>query len=350
MDFRSDNVAGAAPEIVEAVAAAARGTASAYGDDDITRGLDQTFSALFETDVRVFPVLTGTAANAIGLSAFTPPYGVIYAVSGAHVLVDECAAPELFTGGAKVAAVAGRDGKMDPDDLRHQLATAGRGFVHAAQPACISLTQSTEMGAVYTPGEITALAEIARKAGLAVHMDGARFANAVAASGETPAATTWRAGVDVLSFGATKNGALAAEAIVLFRTERAEDLMYRHKRAGQLLSKMRFVSAQLDASVRDGLWLRLADHANRMGRVLADGLAAIPLARLAGPCEANEIFVELPRSVIDGLRGEGFQFYDWPETAADTITIRLVTRHDTREDEVAQLLAAVERLAASGRA
>ena len=338
MDFRSDNVASAAPEIVDAVVEAARTSATPYGGDPWTEGLEPAFSALFETPVLVFPAVTGTAANALAVASLTPPWGVIYAARAAHVENDECGAPEFMTGGAKVTGVDERFGKIEPAALEAALAAAGAGEVHWSQPACLSLTQPTEMGQVYTPDELAALTGIARRHGLAVHMDGARFANAVAAGGASPAALTWRAGVDALSFGATKNGALAAEAIVLFDPGQATDLAFRHKRAGQLLSKMRFVSAQLAAYIQNGLWLRLAAQANRQARRLAQGLEAVPGATLAAPVQANEIFVALPAAVIDGLAAAGVLFYRWPETDPAATTIRLVTRHDTDEHEVDALI------------
>ncbi len=344
-DFRSDNVASVAPAILDAIVAAGRSNAGAYGDDALSTGLDEAFSALFETPVRVFPAVTGTAANALAVSPFTPPYGVIYAAEGAHIAVDECGAPELMTGGAKVQTLPAPDGKLDPATLDAALRSAGRGEVHWPQPALLSLTQATEQGAVYGADEIAALTAVAKRHTLAVHMDGARFANAVVASGASPSALTWQAGVDVLSFGATKNGGFIAEAIVLFDLARAEDLTFRHKRAGQLLSKMRLVSAQLHAYLADGLWLALARQANAMGKRLADGLRASPHAALVGPAQANEIFATLPRRVIDGLTKEGFGFYPWPETDPATTTIRLVTRHDTAAADVDALLAAIDRLA-----
>ena len=346
MDFRSDNVASAAPEIVDAVVEAARVSATPYGGDPITEGLEPAFSDLFETEVRVFPVVTGTAANALAVAALTPPWGVIYAAHAAHVQNDECGAPEFMTGGAKVTGIEERFGKIVPAALDAALAAAGAGEVHWSQPACLSLTQPTEMGQVYTPDELSGLTAIARRHGLAVHMDGARFGNAVAASGESPATLTWRAGVDALSFGATKNGAMAAEAIVLFDTGRAAELAFRHKRAGQLLSKMRFVSAQLAAYIADGLWLRLAEKANLQAQRLAAGLEAVPGATLAAPAAANEIFVTLPAAVIDGLAQAGVLFYRWPETDPEATTIRLVTRHDTDESEVDALIETAQRLAA----
>lgn len=345
MDFRSDNVASVAPEIVEAVARAAQTSAAPYGGDPITAGLEPAFSALFEAPVRVFPVVTGTAANALALAAFTPPYGVVYGARDAHIENDECGAPAFMTGGAKVVGVEERFGKIVPAALEAAIARAGKGEVHWSQPACLSLTQPTEMGQIYTADEVAALTAIARRHALAVHMDGARFGNAVAASGAHPAALTWRAGVDALSFGATKNGAMAAEAIVLFDPGRAADLAFRHKRAGQLLSKMRFVSAQLAAYVADDLWLRLAAQANREACRLARGLAALPGAQLAAPVAANEVFVTLPASMIDGLAAAGVLFYRWPESDPAATTIRLVARHDTAPEEVDALLAAARHAA-----
>ena len=355
MDFRSDNVAGVAEEIMVAIADANTGTATAYGDDEISQALEPAYSKLFEADVRVFPVLTGTIANSLSASLLSPPWGAIFAEAESHIYQDDCGAPELFTGGAKIIPLQSRDGKIQPVDLHNRLATAGQGFVHASQPSAFSLTQSSEAGAVYTPEEVAELAAIAKKAGLGVHMDGARFANAVAAlnagnQSTSPADITWRAGVDVLSFGATKNGALGAEAIILFRTDLAKEMSFRHKRAGQLASKMRYISAQLAAYIEDDLWLRLADHANRLCAALAQGLGAISGVEIGSYGGANELFVELSGEVVIALRQEGFEFYDWPETVPAAVgrrcTIRLVTRHDMTEGEVKGLIAAVKQFAA----
>lgn len=354
MDFRSDNTASVAEEIMAAITAANVGTAAGYGDDDISQSLQPAYSELFETDVRVFPVLTGTIANALSVSVLSPSWGAIFAEADSHINQDECGAPELFTGGAKLISLEGRNGKIPPEELSRRLATAGKGFVHSAQPAAFSVTQTSESGAVYSAQEITELCTIAKQAGLGVHMDGARFANAVAAlnAGNESASVadlTWRAGVDVLSFGATKNGALGAEAIILFRTDLAEEMTFRHKRAGQLASKMRYISAQLAAYIEDGLWLRLADHANRMCALLAEGLGEIAAVKVDAFGGANELFVELPGEAVVALREEGFEYYDWPEVVAAEIgrrsSIRLVTRHDTSESEVQGLIAAVKRLA-----
>ena len=354
MDFRSDNVASVAPEIMAAIAAANVGPAAGYGDDEISQRLEPAYSELFETDVRLFPVLTGTIANALSAAVLSPSWGAIYAETEAHINQDECGAPEFFTGGAKILPLQGINGKIQAEELRRRVDAGPKGFVHAAQPAALSITQTNESGTIYSAGEIAELSSIAHGAGLAMHMDGARFANAVAALNDgnqscSPADLTWRAGVDVISFGATKNGALGAEAIILFRTELAEEMAFRHKRAGQLASKMRYISAQLEAYIQDGLWLRMAAHANSMCWALADGLGAFAGVRIDKFGGANELFVELPGEMVVTLREQGFQFYDWPETIAAgpdrRCTIRLVTRHDTNPGEVNGLIAAVKKLA-----
>lgn len=339
MNFMSDNVAGAAPEILAALTAANQGAAPSYGADEWTRRLTARLSALFEREVAVFPVATGTAANALALAAVTPPWGSIYCHAEAHIQADECGAPEMYTGGAKLVPLDGAHGKLDPDRLSAALGRAPKGFVHAVQPAALSLTQATEAGTVYSPAEIAALSAIAAHHGLRVHMDGARFANAVASLGCSPADVTWRAGVDVLSFGATKNGALGAEAVVFFDRDLSEDFGYRRKRAAHLFSKMRFLSAQLDAYLTDGLWLRLAGHANRMARRLADGLSALPGAAPVHPVEANELFIALPEPVIAGLETAGFGFYRW-----DGPVLRLVTAWNTEQAHVDALVATARKL------
>ncbi|MFC7333228.1 threonine aldolase family protein [Rhodocista pekingensis] len=346
MNFMSDNVSGAAPEILAALnEVSAAGAMPSYGADPVTARLDGRMTALFGTPVTTFPVATGTAANALALSVLTPPYGAVYCHAEAHINVDECGAPEMFTSGAKLIPLPGAHGKLTPQGLADALARAHVGFVHAVQPAALSLTQVTEAGTVYTPDEVAALCAVAKRHGLKVHMDGARFANAVASLGCDPAEVTWRAGVDVLSFGATKNGALAAEAVVFFDRALAESFGYRRKRAGHLFSKMRFLSAQLDAYLTDGLWLRLAGHANAMAQALGAGLAALPGASLRAPVEANEVFVELPEAVTEGLLERGFQFYRW-----DGAVVRLVTAWNTQAGDVAALVAAARELASGAPA
>ncbi len=334
MDFRSDNTAPASPAILAALAAANAGSASSYGADAITQRLSQRFAELFEHEVAVFPVATGTAANSLALAALSPPWGVIYCHAGAHIAEDECGAPEFFTGGAKLIGLPGADGKLTPETLEG--AIAGAGVQHHAQPAAISLSQSTEAGTIYRPAEIAAIAAVARRHRLGLHVDGARLGNAVAALGCAPAEISWRAGVDALSFGATKNGALAAEAVIFFDPGRPKDLLYRRKRGGHLLSKMRYLSAQLDAYLDGHLWLANARHANAMATRLGAGLAGIKGARLRHPVEANEVFVELTETCIAALEAAGFGFHRWggPQSSC----IRLVTSFATDPADVDALL------------
>ena len=339
MNFSSDNVTGVAPEIMAALATANAGAAAAYGADAVTEGLVRRFSEVFEREVAVSPVATGTVANALALACLTPPWGVIYGHRDAHFQVDECGAPEFYTGGAKLRMLEGDHGKITAAGL--EAAITGRGVVHHAQPASVSLTQASEAGTVYQVAEIEAVAEVCRRHGLALHMDGSRFANAVVALERSPAELTWRAGVEALSFGATKNGAMAAEAVVFFDPVKAADFAYRRKRGGHLFSKMRFLSAQLEAYLADDLWLRNARHANRMAARLAVGLEAVPGARLQHPVEANELFVELPDPVIRGLYADGFQFYRWDNEAS--VVIRLVTAFDTAPAAVDAFLASARR-------
>lgn len=342
MNFASDNVSGIAPEILAAIEAANHGAAMPYGADEITRRLEQRFVAVFEHEVAVFLVATGTAANVLALAAYVPPWGAIYCHEGAHIATDECGAPEFFTGGAKLVTCSGEHGKLTPQSLEARI--GGAGVVHKVQPAALSITQETEAGTVYRPDEIAALSGLARHHGLALHMDGARFANAVASLGCSPAAITWRAGVDVLSFGATKNGALAAEAVLFFDPAKADALPFRRKRSGHLLSKLRFVAAQLDAYLEGDLWLRNARHANAMAARLGTGLACLPGARLLHPIDGNEVFVELTATAIERLRAAGFGFYHRHQAPI----LRLVTAFDTDPAAVdAFLCVASDALSAS---
>ncbi len=340
MNFASDNVGGAHPAILAALAeAAASGPAAAYGADPYSAALAARLGALFEHAVAVFPVATGTAANALALAALTPPWGGVLCHAHAHIQDDECGAVEALSG-ARLLPVPGADGKLTPALLAARLATMRRGDQHQVQPAAISLSQATECGTLYRPAEVAALGAFARDQGLRLHMDGARFANAVARLGCAPAALTWQAGVDVLSLGATKNGALAAEAVLFFDRDLARDFSYRRKRAGHLLSKMRFLSAQLLAYLDHDLWLVNAQRANGLADRLAAGLAAVPGLALAHPVEANEVFVEMPAALAERLLGAGAQFYPWGPTAADGRgCYRLVTGFDTPETAVRQFIA-----------
>jgi threonine aldolase len=347
--FASDNTAPVAPEVMEAILAANRGPASSYGADELTTRLTALAREVFETDLAIFPVATGTAANGLALAAVSPPYGAIYCHETAHILLEECGAPEFYTGGAKLIGLPGAAGRLLPAALAQALAQAAESGVHHAAPAALSLTQATEWGTVYRPAAIAELAELARAHGLRLHMDGARLANAIARLGCSPAAATWRAGVEVLSLGATKNGALAAEAVLVFDPALAKGLAERRKRAGHLLSKLRFLSAQLVAMLEQGRWLRYAAHANAMADRLAAGLAALPELRLVQPVEANELFVAMPEPWIAALDGQGFAFHRWlAPPGVGLPVVRLVTSFATKPDDVDALIAAAAGLRPQG--
>jgi threonine aldolase len=336
--FLSDNAAGVSPPILDAIAGANSGAVPAYGSDALTQSLAGRFEDFFEHGVQCFLVGTGTAANALALAALCPPWGAVLCHEEAHIAVDECGAPELFTGGAKLVPLPGRDGKLSLDGLQRAYARFRVGDQHQVQPAAVSLSQSTEAGTVYRPDEIAAIADWAHANGLKVHMDGARFANAVVGVGGAPADITWRAGVDILSFGATKNGALAAEAVIVFDPSLGQELPFRRKRAGQLFSKSRFFAAQFHAYLDNELWRHNAAQANGMARRLADGLGRIRDAAIAHPVEANEVFVRLPDALAAALRDQGFLFHDWPPAGPGGR--RLVTSPMTTETEVDAFLAA----------
>ncbi|QQS13396.1 MAG: low specificity L-threonine aldolase [Rhodospirillales bacterium] len=341
MDFRSDNTAGAHPAILEAVARAYRsGPLSSYGADELTARVTSRLRELFEHDTLVaYPIATGTAANALALACVTPAWGVVYCHPEAHVNVDEACAPEFFAGGAKLTPVGGPAGKVDRDALAAALANDTRGVVHHPQPAALSITQATECGASYTPDEVRALSDISRTRGLKLHMDGARFGNALAHVGCGAADVTWKAGVDVLSFGATKNGALAAEAVVFFDPKDAREFEFRRKRGGHLFAKMRLLSAQLDAYLDGGLWLENARHANAMAARLAAGLARSNGARPLYPREANELFTTLPDAAVARLEAAGAKFHPWPGDRPGEKAYRLVTSFETDAADVDRFVA-----------
>ncbi len=344
VNFGSDNVTPACDAVMQAVNAANSGTAASYGGDDLTAQLTMRANELFDTEVAIYPVTTGTAANSLALSQIAAPFGAIYCYEAAHIVTDECGAPEFFTGGAKLIGLPAPDGKITPRQLTHALSFADEMGVHHVKPAAISITQATEWGTVYTPEEIAALGALARERGLRLHMDGARFANAVAHLRCSPAEATWKSGVDVLSLGATKNGALCAEAVVFFDPKLAADFERRRKRAGHLWSKMRFLSAQLLAYLSDDLWLKNARHANAMAEALAQGLRSMPDARVLQPVHANEIFVELPEKTVVALESAAFKFYRWPLHQSDRgIAIRLVTSYMTRGSDIEAFIAAARQ-------
>lgn len=341
MFFASDNGSGAVPEIMAAVAAANAGYARSYGADAL---MDQTRALvrdLFQApEAEVFLVATGTAANALSIALMAPPWTAVFCHEDAHAAQDECGAPEFYTGGAKLVGVAGAHGKITPDTLTPVLDRVGSGGVHGVQRGVLTLTNVTEAGTVYTPAEIAALTALARARGVPVHLDGARFANALVATGATPAEMTWKAGVDVLSLGGTKNGCLGVEAVVLFDPSRAWEFQLRRKRAGHLFSKHRFLSAQMAAYLTDGLWLRLAAQANAMGARLAQGLARVPGANLQHPAPANMMFPLLAPGSNDRAFARGAIYYPMPAPDGHEAA-RFVASWSTTAADVDGLIAAL---------
>lgn len=337
MNFLSDNAAAACPEVLDAVIAANFATAQAYDGDPWSIRLDAAFADFFGAPCAVFAVSTGTAANALALAAMVPPYGAVVCHAQAHIHVDECGAPEFFTGGAKLLLCNGDHGKLSVETITDGLA-AHRGDVHQVQPRTLSLTQATECGTVYSTAELLVLTGFARSLGWRVHMDGARFANALASLGCPAADISWRAGVDVLSFGTIKNGGMSAEAVVVFDGPLADELRFRRKRAGQMPSKGRFYAAQLLAMVESGAALRNATAANSGARRLAEAA----LGRLLHPVEANEVFVQLGAGGPERLRATGFNFYDWGDAGSNEA--RFVVAWDTPAAHVEILAAAIAAL------
>lgn len=340
MFFASDNTSGAAPEIMAAVVAANDGYAPSYGDDAAMEIARARVRAAFEApEAAVFLVATGTAANALALATLAPPWSAIWCHREAHVEMDECNAPEFYTGGAKLALIDGAHGKIDPAALAAALAAAPAG-VHHAQPGALSLTNVTELGGVYTPDEIARLTAPAHARGLRCHLDGARLANALVATGATPAEMTWKAGIDAVSFGGSKNGCMGVEAVILFDPASAWEFALRRKRGAHLFSKHRFLSAQMAAYLDGGLWLDLAHRANAAAARLVGGLAALPGAVLVHPAEANMIFATLPRAMRDAARAAGAMFHDWAEAEGPAPQVRLVCSWSTSEADIVAFLAA----------
>lgn len=342
MNFRSDNEGRAAEPILQAIIEANQGTAHAYAEDEWSRQMDKAFSEVFETDVRVLPLATGTAGNSIALAQMCPPWGSVVCHESAHINQDECGAPEFYNPGCKLAGLAGENGKLHVDSVAEWLPHQGAHGVHNNKPSVISLTQATETGTVYQLDEVQALSELARANGMFMHMDGARFANAVVHLGASPADITWRAGVDILSFGASKNGCMGAEALVLFgHPEWYEDLERRRKRSGHLLSKMRYVSAQLLAYINNDLWLGLATKANGYARQFTDAIEQHPTAAIAWPVEGNEVFLRWSHHKLQALQDQGFDFYFWP--GSDDLA-RLVFACTLEQREVDQLVDALHKI------
>ena len=348
IELRSDNAAGAAPEILLALSAANTGSALAYGDDDWTAQLGETVRRVFEQpEASVFPVISGTAANSLALAAMCPPWGAVLCHESAHILQSECGATSMFGGGAQMRGLSGDGHRVSPAALEAAFAATRWGDNHHAQPSVLSLTVPTDFGTIYTPEEIGSLAELARSRSMRVHLDGARLANAIVALGCAPADITWRSGVDVFSLGAMKNGSVSTDAIVCFDPVVAAELHYRVKRAGHVASKMRFQSAQLQAYLHDDLWLRLAGAANAAMARLAAGLATPEMAQhgltLVDPPVANMAFMRMEDAAIDRLERSGLLFY-----RMGTGLVRFVTSFQTTLDEVDTVLARV-RAAVSQR-
>lgn len=333
MRFFSDNAAPACPQVMAALADA-NVLDTAYDGDGWSKALDERVSTLFEAPVRAFWLPSGTAANCLALAAMCPPYGGIVCHRDAHIQNDECGAPEFFTHGAKLLIAEGEGAKLTPDSITAMLDLIPND-VHRTQPHAISITNATEYGRVYTPADVTAISDLARARGLRLHMDGARFANAVAHLGCSPADITWRAGVDALSFGFIKNGGMTAELLVFFDPELAAGTLQRRKRAGMLLSKGRYLAAQILAMLDNDLWLTNALAANAAATLLAQAAGN----RLIHPVEANEVFLRVTPEEAAGLRAKGFDFYDWGPGEA-----RLVTSWNHAADDIRPLADAIAAL------
>ena len=349
MNFASDNTSGVPAEVLGALGRANDGFAPGYGADPLTQSVVARIREVFEApEAAVHLVATGTAANALALACFCPPWAAVFCHRTAHIEEDECGAPEFYTGGAKLVLVDGAHGRMAPEGLASAIRFTGRAGVHNVQRGMVSLTNVTEAGTVYTPAEVAALAGVAKAAGLPVHLDGARFANALVATGATAAEVTWKAGVDVVSFGGTKNGLMGVEAVVIFDPAKAWEFELRRKRGGHLVSKHRYLAAQMEGWLEGGLWLRLAGQANSAAARLAAGIAALPGAALQHPAEANMVFASFPRGLHRRLQAAGARYYMWPFDQSlegpegEALSCRLVCSWCTTEAEVDGFLEVLE--------
>lgn len=342
MQFGSDNQTGASEKVLDKIASANDGHTHGYGDDQWTEAAREKINEVFETDATIYFVATGTAANSLALASLVNPWEIILCHHQAHILIDESTAPEFFTSGARQVPVTNEAGKVQPEHVENYLSAAGTDTPHNVLPKAVSIAQANESGLVYSPEELTALSEVAHQHQLKLHVDGARFANAVAASGATPAELSWKAGVDVLCLGATKCGCLAAEAVIFFDSELATDFEHRRKRSGHLLSKGRLFASQFLGWLEDDHWLELASHANQHASALAEQLAQVPDVRLAWPAQANEVLAIMPADKISKLEAAGAEFYPWYQQSLPTHEqlnpgenlIRLVTSFKTSMDEV----------------
>jgi threonine aldolase len=343
MFFASDNWAGAHPKIAAGLAANAAGFSTAYGDGDLDRAVYERFSEIFEREVAVFFVATGTAANSLSLAAYNKTGGISLCHRESHVVEDECGAPEFFTGGSRLLPIDGALGRIDTGKLEIALARLAPEVVHTGRPTSVTITQSTEIGTLYSLDQIADISALAKRHGLPLHMDGARFANALVSLGTTPAEMTWKRGVDILSFGGTKNGCWCAEAVVLFDLDRARELTFLRKRSAQLFSKSRFIAAQFEAYFKDGLWLETARHANAMAARLSAAIDKSGLARLAWQPQANEVFAIMKKADAEKMQAAGAAFYDWHAPsgfeggiADDEALYRFVTSFATTPEAVDQ--------------
>lgn len=342
MNFKSDNVAGVSSEILTAIMYANQSTADSYGTDSYSQKLQKRVAEIFEHDVTIFLTMTGTASNALALSSLVPGYGTVYCQSAAHINVDECGAPEFFANGIKLIACDGKQSKIDLDAIERHILHVQAERPHASKPVAISITQATEGGTVYSLTELAAVKTLVDKYALGFHMDGARFTNALVTLGCTPAQMTWKMGVDVLSFGATKNGAMLAEMVVFFNKKYAEDFDYRHKRAGQLASKTRFLAVQFLSYFEHDLWIKNARHANNMAQKLVKILQKVPQMNIKYHVESNEIFVNLPLDFVNFVREAGVQFYNWGEHS-----YRFVTSFSTQQEDLNKVDFLIEKFKSS---
>ena len=339
MNFLSDTTAPAHPRLLDALAAANRDFAPSYGADALSQRVEKRLKEIFETDLKVLFAVSGTASNALALSVLCPPHGVILCHDEAHIQRDERGAPEFYTGGAKLLPLRGDHAKISMPELERALAEIPEGFVHTSPVRALSLSNLTESGTAYTPAQIAERAGRVHERPAFVHMDGARFSNALVSLGCTPAEMTWKSGVDALCFGATKNAAMGAEAVILFPSvmDRFEELQARQKRGGHMAPKMRYLAAQFDAWLEGDLWLDLARGANARARRLAEGLAALPGVQVLHDVDGNEVFAALPEAIAERMRAAGGGFYQWPDGSC-----RFVTSWCTGEDEVEALLKAAK--------
>ncbi len=347
MFFASDNWAGAAPQINQSILDHTAGKVSGYGGGELDKKVEAHFSEIFEKEVAVFFVSTGTAANSIAIAASAKPGSVTFCHSEAHVNIDECGGPEFFSS-SRLCPVPGENAKIQLDALLHAISLYPASFIHHGRPGGISITQATELGTLYSLEEINAFSEVAKENNIPFHMDGARFANALIGLGATPAEMTWKAGVDFLSFGATKNGCWCAEALICFDPSKRDEIAFHHKRAGQLFSKSRFIAAQFDGYLQNDLWLDLARHSNAMAEKLAAAIDNSNAVRLAFKPQANELFVVMKKAKAEALRAKGAMFFEWQVPAAHSELLsdnedlyRLVTSFATSEEEVNQFVSSL---------